>query len=67
MLMATTVFAPFSLPRRATKEEKSNEMAMFSRNRGKSGPAASTGDDLFGNHPLTPEARDAFVTDCLRK
>lgn len=20
-------------------------------------------EDLFGNHPLTPEARDAFVTD----
>jgi len=24
-------------------------------------------DDLFGNHPLTPEARDAFVTDLLTK
>ncbi len=24
-------------------------------------------DDLFGNHPLTPEARDAFVTDLLKK
>ena len=22
-------------------------------------------DDLFGNHPLTPEARDAFVTELL--
>ncbi|WP_413181933.1 beta-glucosidase BglX [Escherichia coli] len=24
-------------------------------------------DDLFGNHPLTPEARDAFVTELLKK
>ena len=24
-------------------------------------------EDLFGNHPLTPEARDAFVTDLLKK
>ena len=23
--------------------------------------------DMFGNHPLTPEARDAFVTDLLKK
>ncbi|ENS1393248.1 beta-glucosidase BglX [Salmonella enterica] len=24
-------------------------------------------ENLFGNHPLTPEARDAFVTDLLKK
>ncbi|ONG06723.1 beta-glucosidase [Klebsiella pneumoniae] len=24
-------------------------------------------DELFGNHPLTPQARDAFVTDLLKK
>ena len=24
-------------------------------------------DELFGNHPLTPEARDAFVTELLKK
>ncbi|XNM60469.1 hypothetical protein ACLK1T_23290 [Escherichia coli] len=24
-------------------------------------------DDLFGNHPLTPEARDAFVNELLKK
>ncbi len=24
-------------------------------------------EDLFGNHPLTPEARDAFVTDLLKR
>ncbi|MCU5772904.1 beta-glucosidase BglX [Erwiniaceae bacterium BAC15a-03b] len=24
-------------------------------------------DELFGQHPLTPEARDAFVTDLLKK
>ncbi len=24
-------------------------------------------DDLFGNHPLTPEARDVFVTELLVK
>jgi beta-glucosidase len=24
-------------------------------------------DDLFGNHPLTPQARDAFVTELLKK
>ena len=24
-------------------------------------------DTLFGNHPLTPEARDAFVTDLLKQ
>ena len=24
-------------------------------------------EDLFGNHPLTPEARDAFVTELLKK
>lgn len=24
-------------------------------------------DSLFGNHPLTPEARDAFVSDLLKK
>ena len=24
-------------------------------------------DDLFGNHPLTPVARDAFVTELLKK
>lgn len=24
-------------------------------------------DDLFGNHPLTPESRDAFVSDLLAK
>ncbi len=67
MLWQTTVFAPFSLPRRATKEENPYEMAMFSRNRGESGSAATLADDLFGNHPLTPEARDAFSPNCLRK
>ena len=58
MLMANYGFAPFSLPRRATEEENPYEMAMFSRNRGESlalQPALA--DDLFGNHPLTPEAR----------
>ena len=24
-------------------------------------------EDLFGNHPLTPQARDAFVTELLKK
>ena len=24
-------------------------------------------EDLFGNHPLTPQARDAFVTGLLKK
>jgi len=24
-------------------------------------------EEMFGNHPLTPEARDAFVTDLLKK
>ena len=24
-------------------------------------------DELFGNHPLTPQARDAFVTELLTK
>lgn len=24
-------------------------------------------DEMFGNHPLTPEARDAFVSDLLKK
>ena len=24
-------------------------------------------EDLFGPHPLTPEARDAFVTNLLKK
>src|ERR1700750_71277 len=24
-------------------------------------------DEMFGNHPLTPEARDAFVTSLLKK
>lgn len=24
-------------------------------------------DTLFGNHPLTPDARDAFVTDLLKQ
>ncbi len=24
-------------------------------------------DDLFGNHPLTPEARDGLVTELLKK
>ena len=24
-------------------------------------------DELFGNHPLTPEARDAFVTELLKR
>ncbi|WP_191215862.1 hypothetical protein, partial [Salmonella enterica] len=24
-------------------------------------------ENLFGNHPMTPEARDAFVTDLLKK
>ena len=24
-------------------------------------------DTLFGNYPLTPEARDAFVTDLLKQ
>ena len=43
-------------------------MAMFSRNRGESWPLQpALADDLFGNHPLTPEARDAFVTELLKK
>ncbi|KJF79383.1 hypothetical protein UA70_26940, partial [Raoultella planticola] len=24
-------------------------------------------DELFGNHPLTPQARDAFVSELLKK
>ena len=24
-------------------------------------------DERFGNHPMTPKARDAFVTDLLNK
>ena len=39
-------------------------MAMFCRCRGE--PAALA-DTLFGNHPLTPEAQDAFVTDLLKQ
>jgi beta-glucosidase len=24
-------------------------------------------EEMFGNHPLTPQARDAFVTELLKK
>lgn len=42
-------------------------MVMFSRCCCESGDAASIGGKPVGNHPLTPEARDAFVTDLLKK
>ncbi len=33
-----------------------------------SGAATRAGGmNSFGNHPLTPQARDAFVTDLLKK
>lgn len=43
-------------------------MVMFSRCCCESGDAASIGGKpVWRNHPLTPEARDAFVTDLLKK
>lgn len=42
-------------------------MAMFCRCRRQLALQPALAEDLFGNHPLTPEARDAFVTDLLKK
>ena len=42
------------------------EMAMFCWRRRQLALQPALAEDLFGNHPLTPEARDAFVTVCSK-
>ncbi|AXM02988.1 hypothetical protein DKG79_04450 [Escherichia fergusonii] len=67
-LWQTAVFATFSPPHWAQEEEKIHMKWLCSVGIAVSlalQPALA--DDLFGNHPLTPEARDAFVTDLLKK
>lgn len=66
--MANCGFILFLPPRRDKDKERLNMKWLCSV-----GVAVSLAmqpalaENLFGNHPLTPEARDAFVTDLLKK
>lgn len=65
-----TAFFPVSMPEYTANQEVVKKNMKWICSLGIAASLVMTpvfADDIIGNHPLTPEARDAFVADLLKK